>query len=400
MPPPHRLPVWGILAATTATQSLTTLGVLALATLAPSAARELGISPALVGYQVGVVYLGALSSALVGGRLPQRLGATRTGQVALVVVGLGCLLSVIGTLATLALGAFVMGLGYGLTNPAASHLLARVPTAERMNLIFSIKQSGVPIGGILAGTLLPPIALTLGWQAGLVACALLMAALAVGMEPVRPGWDADRLPGMPLLTAPLAAIALIWRHPVLRWLALASFAYSGVQLSLTGFLVTYLVAEAGLSLVAAGSIMAITNAAGAAGRLAWGWLADRARSGSFALMANGVVAMLGALATASVAADWPLWAIAVATAIFGFAAIGWNGVFMAVIARQVPRQDIGIATGGSLGITYAGVIAGPTAFALLHDEVGVSYGGGYALLALVTAVGIACVIRARLRRPR
>jgi len=267
-----------------------------------------------------------------------------------------------------------------------------------MNLIFSIKQTGVPIGGVIAGALLPALTLALGWQVALVACAAIMIALSLGIAPARVAWDGDRNRAAPILAAPFASVALVWRRKVLRWIALSSFAYSAVQLSLTGFLVTYLVAEARLSLVLAGTILSATHAAGAAGRLAWGWVADRLRSGSAALIVCGAFAITGALATAAIGSGWPAWAIGAATVLFGFCAIGWNGVFIAVIARQSTPQEVGDATGGSLVITYAGVIVGPSVFAVLHDHAGLSYGASYVLLALISAVGIACVVQARKAR--
>jgi predicted MFS family arabinose efflux permease len=105
--------------------------------------------------------------------------------------------------------------------------------------------------------------------------------------------------------------------------------------------------------------------------------------------------MLGSLAVAAIAAGWPGWAIALACALFGFSAIGWNGVFIAVIARQSAPHEVGMATGGTLVFTYAGVMAGPSLFGALHDHAGLAYGTSYALLALVTAVGVACVYQAR-----
>jgi hypothetical protein len=62
---------------------------------------------------------------------------------------------------------------------------------------------------------------------------------------------------------------------------------------------------------------------------------------------------------------------------------------------------VGMATGGTLVFTYAGVMAGPSLFGALHDHAGFSYSASFALLALVTAVGVACVAVARrhVRRP-
>ena len=86
--------------------------------------------------------------------------------------------------------------------------------------------------------------------------------------------------------------------------------------------------------------------------------------------------------------------------LFGFAALGWNGVYIAAIARRAPAGTIGLATGGSLFVTYAGVIVTPPAFAALHDRFAMSYGSVFGLLGVVTLLGIACVAmawRARIR---
>lgn len=389
------LPVWQVLAATLATQSLTTLCALALSAVAPRAAADLGIGPALVGYQVSVIYAGAVITSLAGGGFVRRLGATRASQLALWLTAAGCLLSSLGTLPSLASGALVIGLGYGCTNPAASHLLSRTRSSAHMNLIFSIKQCGVPVGGVLAGLLLPPITLLWSWQAGLAVCALLALILSAALFVVRKAWDADRTAAAQLFISPLAGLTLIWRHPILRWLAICSFAYSAVQLSLTGLLVTYLVAEIGIDLVLAGSLLAIAQIAGAAGRLAWGWLADRLRSGSKVLIINGLIAALAAVVTALIAVNWAVPLIAAVVAVFGFCAVGWNGVFMAVIARQAPPQSIGLATGATLSITFAGVMIGPSGFAMLHDSLGLTYADGYLLMAGVTLLGVLCMVQAR-----
>jgi MFS family permease len=384
-----------VLVVTTATQSLSTLGALALAAVAPVAAAELSISAALIGYQVGLVFFGAALSATIAGGLVQRYGAVRASQITLGAIAAGCAVSAFGSVATLVAGALLIGFGYGIPNPAASQLLARLPSQRRMNLLFSIKQTGVPIGGMVSGILIPPLTVAFGWKAALAACALLVAALAVAIGVVRRAWDTDTRPDAPVLGSAIESVALVWRHPPLRWLSAASLLYSGVQLCLTGFLVTYLVGDIGLALVVAGTVLSITHFAGALGRLTWGWLADRLGSGGLALMANGACSALGALVTAAVAPSWPFAAIAIACAAFGFCAMGWNGVYMAVIARQSPPQSIGLATGGSLVFTYAGVVMLPPGFAALHDQLGFSYGSAFALLAVATAIGAGCVWLAR-----
>jgi fucose permease len=383
-----------VLALTTATQSFSTLGILALAAVAPAAAKGLGVSPALIGYQVGLVFFGAMLSTSAAGGVVMRYGPVRASQLSLWLIAAGCAVSASGSISALVPGAIAMGLGYGIPNPAASQLLARIPSHRSINLLYSIKQTGVPIGGILSGVLVPPITQAIGWQAGLGTCALLLTALGVAIGVVRKDWDTERQPDAPVLASALRSSALVWRHKPLRWIAFASLLYSGVQLSLTGFLATYLVGDIRLSLVLAGTVLSITHASGAVGRLAWGWLADRLHSGGLALILNGLLAMVGALLTAAMAPQWPIAAVIAASAAFGFCAVGWNGVYMALISQLSPAGSIGHAVGGSLVWTYAGVIVMPPAFAALHGRLGLGYGTGFALLSVVTLLGVACVVLA------
>ena len=58
--------------------------------------------------------------------------------------------------------AFLVGLGYGLVNPASSHILTRIATPRTISLLFSLKQTDVPIGVAIAGAVVPVLALALG----------------------------------------------------------------------------------------------------------------------------------------------------------------------------------------------------------------------------------------------
>jgi hypothetical protein len=64
---------------------------------------------------------------------------------------------------------------------------------------------------------------------------------------------------------------------------------------------------------------------------------------------------------------------------------------MALISRFSPPGSIGYAVGGSLIMTYAGVIIVPPAFAALHERLQLGYGTGFALLSIVTVLGVGCV---------
>ncbi|WP_374449331.1 MFS transporter [Stella sp.] len=385
---------WIVVAATTAVQALASATTLSVPTIAPRLAEMLGISPALIGYQTTLIYAGAMATSVVGGAVVRRLGAGRASQIALALAIVAILLVIGGSLWTIALGSLVMGLGYGLTNPAASHLLMRFARGPRLNLIFSIKQTGVPWGGMLAGLMLPPVALTLGWRWAVGLVAVLALGLLLALAPGRRSWDDDRDPTHRLRQNPFAAVSLVWRTPPLRYLSFASMTLSLTQMCVLAFMTTLLVAEAGFGLVEAGLVVAIMQVAGVLGRVGWGVVADRIGDGFVALLAVTMLAVLACILASTLSAAWPAWAVYGLGALFGSTAVGWNGVFMAEVARQAPPDRIGIATGGCMMLTFSSIIFGPAAFGAVSVAIG-SFATTYLAVAAVAALGAASLVLAR-----
>ncbi|WP_116083271.1 MFS transporter [Tropicimonas sp. IMCC34011] len=372
---------WIVLAVTLAIQAMISAAALVGPVLAPDIAPTIGLRAALVGIQIGLIYAAAATSSLFSGNMIRRLGAVRLSQLALLFAAAGLGLSLIGTALAIAFGALLIGIGYGAVTPASSHLLARSTPKHRMGLVFSLKQTGVPLGGILAGLALPPLTLTFGWRVAVSISIALCLLVALSAQSVRGGLDADRSPGRgPKMRD---AMRTLLADPALRRLALVSFVFAAMQLILTGYLVTFLTEARGLSLATAGTIMAISQAAGVTGRLAWGWCADRLLDARTLMT---IIAALSAICSALFAIEsgsGTVLLIALTSAIFGAAAIGWNGVFLAEVARIAPEGSVGAATGAALFMTYAGVVAGPPVFAGIVSNAG--YIAGFSASAVVMA---------------
>lgn len=394
---------WGVLIATTAVQALISMAALTPPVFAAVATAEVGLPASFVGYYTSLVYLGAMVTSLLSGSVIGRFGAMRVSQVCLLLCGGG--LAVLaamqgGPLVVLAvLGALVIGCGYGPVTPASSHILARTTPPERRGLVFSIKQTGVPIGGMLAGALVPPLVLWSGWRGAALAVAAAAVLLIVLVQPTRPALDADRRPERSLRAAGvLGPLRLIWSHRPLRLISCASFTFAAMQLSLASFLVTYLVQRIGLSLVDAGLVLAVAQGAGIVGRVLWGLIADTAVGARATLVGLALVMALCGLAAGWLFPVLPLWLIVVVSALFGASAIGWNGVFLAEVAHLAPAGRAGEATGGALFFTFAGVVCGPSLFGVAVEVMPGDYGAAFTLFAVATLVGgVLAVVAARQR---
>jgi MFS family permease len=360
------------------------MALLNLPVVAPAVAKDVGISTNYLGAYVALAYFGAMVATLLGGAAVKRWGAIRLSQAGLVLAAIGLFLCAMPYVETIALGALFIGAGYGPITPASSHLLIKSTPPEKLSFVFSVKQTGVPLGGMIAGATVPSLNILIGWQWAFICAGIACIICAWAVQPLRAGLDDDRDPTVrpSLATSFVLPLTLIFSHRTLRKLSYMSFMFSIAQMALMGYLVTFLYEDLGWSLVAAGGALTVAQAAGVSGRMLWGYVSDRWLGATMMLMVIAVLLVIGAVGTALLGPESSPWFLFPVLVIFGSSAIGWNGVFLAEIARQAPKGQAGVATGGTLCITFLGVMVGPPLFGVLASVLS-SYGLSYGALAVL-----------------
>ncbi len=364
-------------------QVVATASVLGLTALAPDVAADLGIGAHWIGYQISLVYAAGVVSSALAGSFILRQGPERVERLALLLFGFGLPALATAQLPAMLLASVAIGIGYGLNNPAASEMLSRVTPKQQRNIVFSVKQSGVPLGGILAALAFPCLAQGLGWRMALGVSGGVPLLFAIGLTPhcSRPS---SARPRAALWRGSLADQRLVFRSARLTALAALGFLYSALQLCVSAFAVVSLVEGGRWSLFGAGAVAATTQFAGAFGRIFWGWVADRI--GGFRVLAligfaSGLLC-LGLLWLDTMPA--PLQALDFV--LLGSVSIGWNGVLLAETARHAPPGEVGATTGAVLVYTFIGVVVGPSSFALLYGVLH-HYGPVFAIFAVTGFAG-------------
>lgn len=364
-------------------QAMVSMAVFTPPVLAPVAASALGLANSSVGLSTAIIYFGAALAAPVSAGFIARLGPLRTSQVCLLLVALGIASMASGQPLVAAVGALLIGFGYGPITPSSSAILNERSPPHLRAFIFSLKQTGVPVGGVLAGALVPLMMHAVGWRAAALAVAAASIVLLVLVQGARAAVDAGRdrsatIRGMRVRDP----LRMVWQHRDLRRMALASFAYSGIQLCLGSYLVVLLHDVAGFSVTAAGAALSVAMTGGIIGRIGWGIVCDRGVPPRILLGSLGIAMSLLAFTMPLIGAAWPWPAVLVLAFCFGATAVGWNGVHLSEIARVAPGQAAA-ATGGTLAITYTGVVFMPL---LIWGAValGLGYGTGFVLVGLVT----------------
>ncbi|MEX2630961.1 MAG: MFS transporter [Tistlia sp.] len=366
-----------------------------LPVLAPMLAGRYGWPESAIGYLMAGTMASAIFCLSASSPFVRGLGPVRAVQAGLVIGGAGAALLWLPFWFAPIAAAVLMGIAYGPSTPAGGEVLQRFAPRRHRSLMFSLKQAGVPAGGVAAGILLPPIAERAGWDAAVaVALAVLLAAVLLA-QPFRARADAGRDPHarrgvsvfLTLRNLKLPLQALRGGRDLFP-LACIGGGLGLCQGTLNAFLVTYLVAGLQVDLRIAGATFAAMQAGGVAGRLLLGWLADRLGSGVAVIRLAAVGSVFAMLAFALAEPDWPRWALLGLGCFAGAAVAGWNGVHLAEVAERAPAGRVGEASAGAAILTFCGFILGPAALATI-----LSASGGFAagLVALATVPAAALV---------
>jgi predicted MFS family arabinose efflux permease len=350
----------------TLTQAMISWAVFAPPVIAKQALPEMGLDPIWIGAQPTLVFIAAMLVGVLASSWVARINPMRATQLFVSLCVVGPALIATGSIVLVALGSLLIGAALGPSTPASSHILGRVTPPRLQPLIFSIRQSGVTLGGVLAGFVTPLLMELWDWQTSLLIVAAACAVTVVLVEIWVRGYNIHADPTIERRPAILAPIRLVLSIPSLRWLTLGIVPLVIAQYGLTTFLVLYLQEDIDLSVITAGWVLAAALASGGVGRIVFGMIAGR-----YLPPLTVLIYFVGI--------------------VYGAGAAGWNGVFLAEAARLSPPGTISRVTGGSAFFIFAGIVVGPAGLALLIEQT--SFPVAYMVMAALLGVSVYAFVR-------
>jgi len=368
--------------------SLAILSAASLASIAYSANAPLiratfNLTEAEVGAIASCIYIGAAASSIGSGRLTDSLGSGAVLAMSMLALALGCAISATAPLAVVFFaGLIVAGLGYGAVNPP-TNVLANPINARQRGLSMSIKQSGIPLGGILAGILVPAFATTAGWRWSMlipIGACIALAVVSTRLRRVRPqdGGEGGGTPTRVQIRLPHAYIY--------------GFLMAGIQVAIFIFLALYLVDVRGFDAAGAGSALALLLVGGLVGRPAWGWVSDRVHDERVRVLQMAALLSAMFLVMLPFVDDSVLFAVLLG---IGLCSVGWNGVYLAMITEAVPTRLIGSTTGMALLLVNLGAVVLPPTVGLI--VVRANWSISWSLCAAMSLLSVGVLQLARIR---
>ncbi len=363
-----------------------TLHMVSVMAMAPVIQQQLDLSATQVGLLVTAYYGAQTIGAFPAGGIVDRLGVGWTLVVAHVVLIFGALtFSQAMGFALAFAGCGVMGLGYSLTNPATARGVLEWCPPERRATAMGIKQTGVPIGGVLAagnGALVTLIS----WQsifwlvAGLTALHAFVCLLLIE----RPSQHARGS-----FRSVISNLRQVIRDRNLGIMFVSSGFYNMAQMNFYAYLTLFMREAVQASQPVAGLCLAIGQGASAIGRIGWGVVSDTLlrgrRKGLIICICGAAVVFFVAMAALQPGSQG-VWLGMLLALFLGLTIAAFASLIQTLTVESVDSQLAGSAMGYQLMGTSVGGMVGPPLFGLAVDLTG-KFGNGWLLTALLTLAG-------------
>lgn len=386
---------WVILVLLLFLQTGASLVILSFGPLAPFLQEELNISRAQMGLFTSVVYTGTILFGALCGWLVDRFGIRRFLLLGPGIIGLFFIaLANAPSYGIALILVFLGGLGYVFINPSAAKALTYWFSPETRATAIGLMKTGVPLGSAVGAAVLPSLALVLGWRNAVTVVAL--AVITIGIlvtvlyreSPIRTPLEAQAFG--------LREFRRVLTNRSILLVGGMGITYTAIQLTVSTYLVLFLKEAVLLPVVIAGTYLTVAALSGAVGRVLWGIISDRVFGGKrkAVLIIIGLINATMLISITFWAAVLPWWPLYIMIAILGFACLGWNGIFITLLAEVGSKEQVGTAVGFGIAISGLGILFGPPLFGYIVDTTQ-SYATAWTVFGIGAVLGSSLVMLIR-----
>jgi sugar phosphate permease len=395
-------PRWRVLALMTTAQAGASVVQQALGALSPHLVETFVLTKAQLGVVFTAMFVGAASCTAISGALTDRWGER------VMVLAAGSVMTVALVLAPLVpqypwlVATMVLfGAGYAASTPAGGRAILAWFDRDR-GFAMGIRQTGVPLGGLIGALSLPAVASVAGLRGAFFFAAVLIAVPSAIAYLNYPESRDARAPAATAASV-VRGMRVLLRDPRLLAVTLTCMVLVAAQLAMNAFVTITAVAVVGTSVQVAAFAFASAHAAATVARLGWGYVSDRLLGGE-RLIPLAVICMVAALAMGGLAllGRGDVVPLFVASALLGCSGAGWNGLFATALAEVGGTERAASALGLGLTAIFAASAVAPTAFGALADaasmRVAWSATAALALAGVVPVLWLRIRLAAELRR--
>ncbi|MEC3527970.1 MFS transporter [Bacillus paranthracis] len=382
---------WVMLIVATIAQTTATLITYGVGVFALFWKEEYALTNTESGLLVSVVNVGSLFCMLFVGRLLDQYNEKILISISSFLLGsLLLLTNIVSGFNGLLFVLLLIGMFYSVSQPGGSKVILKWFRKENRGLAMGIRQAGIPIGGALAGVLIPflTVQYNMTYAINSIACICIIGGLLFFMFYKEPYVQEEARKGHNNISFWMELKVVICKKELYP-IYITGICMISLQMVLVGHFMKFLAGEQSITFIVAGTVFSVMFFSGMIGRIALATISDVLYKGNrriplFIAVCASIGLMLLLVMNIHTITSGVLYGV---SALLGFFSIGWFSLFIAEVAELASEESVGITVGLALTLNQIAIIVAPVLFGYIVDEKGYAY----AWLCIVVLLSISAV---------
>ena len=366
---------WVMLIVATIAQTTATLITYGVGVFALFWKEEYALKNMESGLLVSVVNVGPLFCMLFVGRLLDQYNEKILISISSFLLGSSLLLTnIVSGFNGLLFVLLLIGMFYSVSQPGGSKVILKWFPKENRGLAMGIRQAGIPIGGALAGVLIPflTVQYNMTYAINSIACIGIIGGVLFFVFYKEPYVQEEAREGHIKISFWMELKVVICKkelYPI--------------------YIMKFLAGEQSITSIVAGTVFSVMFFSGMIGRVALAAISDVFYKGNrriplFIAVCASIGLILLLVMSIHTITSGVLYSV---SALLGFFSIGWFSLFIAEVAESASEESVGITVSLALTFNQIAIIVAPVLFGYIVDEKGYMY----AWLCIVLLLSISAV---------
>ncbi len=382
---------WVMLIVATIAQTTATLITYGVGVFALFWKEEYALTNTESGLLVSVVNVGPLFCMLFVGRLLDQYNEKILISISSFLLGSSFLLTnIVNGFNGLLFVLLLIGMFYSVSQPGGSKVILKWFRKENRGLAMGIRQAGIPIGGALAGVLIPflTVQYNMTYAINSIACICIIGGLLFFMFYKEPYVQEEARKGHNNISFWMELKVVICKKELYP-IYITGICMISLQMVLVGHFMKFLAGEQSITFIVAGTVFSVMFFSGMIGRIALATISDVLYKGNrriplFIAVCASIGLILLLVMNIHTITSGVLYGV---SALLGFFSIGWFSLFIAEVAELASEESVGITVSVALTLNQIAIIVAPVLFGYIVDEKGYAY----AWLCIVVLLSISAV---------
>jgi MFS family permease len=381
---------WVMLIFATFAQTTATLITYGIGAFALFWKEEYALTDMESGLLVSVVNIGPLFCMLFVGRLLDQYNEKLLISLGSFLLGSSFLLTnIVSGFDGLLFVLLLVGTFYSVSQPGGSKVILKWFPKESRGLAMGIRQAGIPVGGALAGVLIPFFIMkyNMAYAINSIACICIIGGFLFFIFYKEP-YVQGKVKQERIKLSFWMQLKEVMCKKELYAIYITGICMISLQMVLVGHFIKFLVTEQSITPILAGKVFSVMFFSGMVGRVTLAATSDLFYKGNrrtplFITVCISIFFILILVMSIHTITN-VLYGV---SALLGFFSIGWFSLFIAEVSESASEESVGMTVSFALTLNQIAIIVAPALFGYIVDKKGYTY----AWLCIVVLLTISAV---------